>query len=67
MEVWALDSDTLGGDPEDRRFYLVKAATLLTHQVLTEVALTVPAHGPFYFRQTAGADVGVIQVAVQAG
>lgn len=67
VEVWAIDGATLDGDPEDRVFYLVKAATTLTNQILVEVSGPVPAHGPFYIRQTDGTDDGVVKVAVQEG
>jgi len=67
VEIWALDRATADGPPASRVFYLVAPAFVLTNQQLVEVAATVPAHGTFYIRQTAGTDDGVVKVAVQVG
>ena len=67
VEVWALDEATAGGAAADRRFYRIATGVVLTHKVLTAVAGPVPASGPFYIRQTAGAATGVVMMAVQGG
>lgn len=45
VELWALDEQTLGGDPADRRFYLFGAATPVAAGALVEVATAVPNIG----------------------
>lgn len=67
VELWALDEATnpAGGALADRRFYRIATGVVLTHLILTEVAATVPARGPYYVRQTAGAVAGTVRVAVQ--
>jgi len=69
VSIYVLDEDSVQPVtvPADRKFYLIEAGIVLTHQTLYEVDGPVPARGQFYIRQTAGSANGVVRIAPQEG